>query len=36
MRLLFTSHRDVQKDSAGQYYRFFGIELDILIYEGKG
>jgi hypothetical protein len=35
MRLLFTSHRDVQKNSAGQYYRFFGKELDILICGGK-
>jgi hypothetical protein len=34
MRLLFTSHRDVRKNSAGHYYRSFGKELDILI-DGK-
>ena len=34
VRLLFTSHRGVRKNSAGHCYRFFGKELDILI-EGK-
>jgi hypothetical protein len=35
MRLLFTSNRDVRKNSAGHYYRFFGKELDVLIYGEK-